>query len=49
LNVQLSQMTMYSFVVIMIPILIVVSLVLYLTFKKTTQITGLTLEDLMVK
>lgn len=49
LNVQLSQMTMYSFVVIMIPILIVVSLVLYLTFKKTTQITGLKLEDLMFK
>ena len=49
LNVQLSQMTMYSFVVIMIPILIVVSLVLYLTFKRTTKITGLKLEDLMVK
>ncbi len=49
LNMQLSQMTMYSFVVIMIPILIVVSAVLYMAFKKTTQITGLKLEDLMVK
>ena len=49
LNTQLSQMTMYSFVVIMIPILIVVSAVLYLAFKKTTKITGLTLEDLMIK
>lgn len=49
LNEQLSKMTAYSFIVIMIPILIVVSVVLYKAFKKTSQITGLTLEDLMLK
>lgn len=49
LNEQLSKMTAYSFVVIMIPILVVVSVVLYQAFKKTSQITGLTLEDLMLK
>lgn len=49
LNEQLSKMTAYSFVVIMIPILVVVSIVLFKTFKRTTEITGLTLEDLMLK
>ncbi len=49
LNEQLSKMTAYSFVVIMIPILIVVSAVLYFAFKKTTELTGLSLEDLILK
>lgn len=49
LNEQLSQMTLYSLVVILIPSVIFLAAILYYSFKKIHQITGLTADDLMKK
>jgi len=49
LNQQLGQMTMYSMAVILIPMMIFVGLILYFAFKKTTQITGLSMDELFIK
>jgi hypothetical protein len=49
LNQQLSHMTMYSMVVILVPTLIFVGLIMYNAFKKTSDLTGLKMDDLMVK
>lgn len=49
LNQQLSHMTLYSMIVILIPTLIFVGLIMYNAFKKTTQLTGLKMDDLVIK
>ncbi len=49
LNEQLSHMTAYSMIVILVPTLIFVGLIMYNAFKKTTALTGLKMDDLMVK
>lgn len=49
LNQQLSHMTLYSMVVILIPTLIFISLIMYNAFKKTTGLTGLKMDDLIIK
>lgn len=49
LNQQLSQMTAYSMFVILVPTLIFVGLIMYNAFKKTSLLTGLKIDDLMVK
>lgn len=49
LNQQLSQMTMYSMPVILIPSLIFVGLILYFSFKKTSQMTGLKFDEMLIK
>ena len=49
LNEQLSQMTMYSMVVILVPSMIFLGTLLFYTFKKITAITGLTSDDLLLK
>ncbi len=49
LNEQLSHMTAYSMVVILVPTLIFVGFIMYNAFKKTTTLTGLKMDDLMVK
>ncbi len=49
LNEQLSQMTAYSMVVILVPSMIFLGTLLYYTFKKITAITGLTSDDLVLK
>jgi hypothetical protein len=49
LNQQLSHMTMTSMAVILIPMMIFVGSILFYSFKKTTQITGLTMDELFVK
>lgn len=49
LNQQLSQMTLYSLVVIMIPSLICISFIMYNAFKKIKLITGLSMDDLVKK
>lgn len=48
LNEQLSHMTAYSMVVILVPTLIFVGFIMYNAFKKTTALTGLKMDDLMV-
>lgn len=49
LNQQLSHMTLYSLIVILIPTVIFVGLIMYHAFKKITQLTGLKMDDLIVK
>lgn len=49
LNEQLSHMTAYSMIVILVPTLIFVGFIMYNAFKKTTLLTGLKVDDLMVK
>lgn len=49
LNEQLSHMTAYSMIVILVPTLIFVGFIMYNAFKKTTHLTGLKMDDLMVK
>ena len=49
LNEQLSRMTAYSMIVILVPTLIFVGFIMYNAFKKTTALTGLKMDDLMVK
>jgi hypothetical protein len=49
LNQQLGEMTMYSMPAILVPMMIVVGLILYFAFKKTTQITGLSMDQLFNK
>ncbi len=49
LNQQLSQMTMMSMVVILIPSMIFVGIIMYNAFNKTKVITGLSMDDLMIK
>lgn len=48
LNEQLSHMTAYSMIVILVPTLIFVGFIMYNAFKKTTALTGLKMDDLMV-
>lgn len=47
LNEQLSQMTLYSLGVILVPSMIFLGGILYFTFKKVNHLTGLTMEDLL--
>jgi hypothetical protein len=47
LNEQLSQMTLYSMGVILVPSMIFLGLLLYYSFKKINQLTGLTADDLL--
>ncbi len=49
LNQQLSQMTMTSMAVILVPMMIFVGSILFFAFKKTTRITGLTMDELFIK
>ncbi len=49
LNQQLGQMTMYSMAVILVPMMIFVGSILYFAFKKTADLTGLSLEELFIK
>ena len=49
LNEQLSQMTLYSMVVILVPSMLFLGTLLFYTFKKITAITGLTSDDLVLK
>lgn len=49
LNEQLSQMTMYSMVVILVPSMIFLGSLLFYTFKKIHEITGLSTDDLLIK
>ncbi|MBC7457202.1 MAG: hypothetical protein H7235_02910 [Bdellovibrionaceae bacterium] len=49
LNEQLSHMTAYSMIVILVPTLIFVGFIMYNAFKKMTALTGLKMDDLMVK
>lgn len=49
LNEQLSQMTLYSLVVILVPSMIFLGSLLFYTFKKINHITGLTTDDLLLK
>jgi len=48
LNQQLGQMTLYSLMVILIPSIIFLGGILYFTFKKLKDLTGLTTEDMFV-
>lgn len=49
LNQQLSQMTMYSMPVILVPMMLFVGGILYFAFRKTTKITGLPMDELFIK
>lgn len=49
LNEQLSQMTLYSMVVILVPSMVFLGSLLFYTFKKIHQITGLSTDDLLLK
>lgn len=49
LNQQLSQMTATSLIVILVPMMIFVGSILYFAFRKTTKITGLTMDQLFIK
>lgn len=49
LNEQLSQMTLYSLGVILVPSMIFLAGLLYYSFKKITSLTGLTANDLLRK
>ncbi len=49
LNEQLSRMTLYSLGVILVPSMIFLGTLLFYTFKKIHEITGLTSDDLLLK
>jgi hypothetical protein len=49
LSKQLGQMTLYSMPMILVPMMIFVGLILYFAFKKTSSLTGLTMDDLFIK
>lgn len=49
LNQQLSQMTLFSMGVILVPSIIFLAGIMFFTFKKINQLTGLTTDDLIVK
>lgn len=49
LNEQLSQMTLYSMGVILVPSMIFLGSLLYYTFKKIHDLTGLKTDDLLIK
>ena len=49
LNEQLSRMTLYSLVVILVPSMIFLGSLLFYTFKKIHALTGLTSDDLLLK
>lgn len=49
LNEQLSQMTLYSLGVILVPSMIFLGALLFYSFKKINKLTGLTAEDLLKK
>ncbi len=49
LNEQLSHMTLYSMIVILVPSMIFLGCLLFYTFKKINQITGLSTDDLLIK
>lgn len=49
LNEQLSQMTLYSLVVILLPSMIFLGGLLFYSFKKINALTGLTADDLLKK
>lgn len=46
LNQQLSQMTMYSMFVILIPMMLFVGVILFKSFKKVSSLTQLKMEEL---
>lgn len=48
LNEQLSQMTLYSLGVILIPSMLFLGTLLYYSFKKITALTGLTTDELLI-
>ncbi|MFN3455680.1 MAG: VC0807 family protein, partial [Pseudobdellovibrio sp.] len=48
LNQQLGQMTAYSMGVILIPSMIFLGVILYFTFKKIKDLTGLSTEDILI-
>jgi hypothetical protein len=49
LNEQLSHMTIYSMIVILVPSMIFLGSLLYYTFKKIHALTGLTSDELLLK
>ena len=49
LNQQLSQMTVYSLGVILVPSIIFLGAILFYTFKKMTALTGLTTNELFIQ
>ena len=49
LNEQLSQMTLYALGIILVPSMIFLGALLYYSFKKINEITGLTADDLLKK
>lgn len=49
LNQQLSQMTVYSLGVILVPSIIFLGVILFYTFKKMTLLTGLTTNELFIQ
>lgn len=49
LNEQLSQMTLYSLGVILLPSMIFLGSILYYTFKKINTLTGLKTEELLIQ
>lgn len=49
LNEQLSHMTMYSMLVILVPSIIFLGSLLFYTMKKIKEITGLSTDDLLLK
>lgn len=49
LNEQLSQMTLYSLGVILVPSMIFLGVLLYYAFKKINELTGLSIDDLIKK
>ncbi|MEK6628445.1 MAG: VC0807 family protein [Bdellovibrionota bacterium] len=49
LNEQLSQMTLYSLGVILVPSMIFLGALLYYSFKKINSLTGLNVDDLLKK
>ena len=49
LNQQLSQMTLLSMGVILLPSILFLGGIMFFTFKKINQLTGLSTDDLIVK
>ncbi len=47
LNEQLSQMTLYSLVIILVPSMVFLAAILYYAFKEIRKITGLRWEELV--
>ena len=47
LNEQLSQMTLYSLGVILVPSMVFLGALIFYAFKKINAITGLTTEELL--